>query len=58
MKTMIIKWDESMIQRCLAKCPTAVLQSKEKSREPVPKSAEEIQWDEFKRALNKALERR
>lgn len=55
MKTIIIKWDESMAARCLARCRDAVVRSDEESCKPALKTANDIQWEDFEKALNKAL---
>ena len=53
----VIKWDESMIVRCLAKCPNAdaVSLPQKDSSKLVQKTTRDIQWDDFEKALNKAL---
>lgn len=55
MKTIMIKWDESMVERCLARYRDVVVRSDEESSKPALKTANDIQWEEFEKALNKAL---
>ena len=57
MKTAIIKWDESMAERCLARCRDDVAQSGKDSRKLALKTAGDIQWEDFEKALNKALKK-
>lgn len=57
MKTMITKWDESMAERCLARCRDAVALAIEESKKPAQKINKDIHWEDFEKALNKALKR-
>lgn len=55
MKTMKIKWDESMAIRCLAKYRDVAFQYEEDNKKPVGKTTDDMQWEDFEKALNKAL---
>lgn len=57
MKTMITKWDESMAERCLARCRDAVALAIEESKKPAQKINKDIHWEDFEKALNRALKR-
>ena len=57
MEMTIIKWDESMAVRCLARYRDDLVRAEAADIKLVRKAVNDIQWEEFEKALSKALKK-
>ena len=57
MEMTVIKWDESMAERCLARCRDDLVRAEAADIKLARKAVNDIQWEEFEKALSKALKK-